>query len=152
VAIVEEPPDFAASRSCGDRLDWASRRTVTVEVVAPSAVTDGAAETVDCAAMFPPTVKLTAAVWLTVTESVTSVAVYVVDSATASWTVKVATPEPLVEPETVVIVEEPPDFARLTVLRRPVGLRVPQSDGDRRAGRAVGRHGDGEAERSTGRP
>ena len=39
-----------------------------------------------------------------------------VASATVSLTVKVATPEPLVTPETVVIVEEPPDFASVTVL------------------------------------
>ena len=39
-----------------------------------------------------------------------------VDSTAASLTVKVATPEPLVTPETVVIVEEPPPFASVTVL------------------------------------
>ena len=33
-----------------------------------------------------------------------------------SLTVKVATPEPFVTPETVVIVEEPPDLASVTVL------------------------------------
>ena len=50
--------------------------TVTVEVVAPSAVTDaGAALTVDCAALTGPTVKVTAAVCVTTTESVVSVAV-----------------------------------------------------------------------------
>ena len=37
-------------------------------------------------------------------------------SATVSLTVKVAWPEPLVTPETVVIVEEPPPFASVTVL------------------------------------
>ena len=37
-------------------------------------------------------------------------------SATVSLTVKVATPEPLVTPETVVIVEEPPPLASVTVL------------------------------------
>ena len=39
-----------------------------------------------------------------------------VDSTAASLTVKVATPEALVTPETVVIVEEPPLFASVTVL------------------------------------
>ena len=39
-----------------------------------------------------------------------------VDSTAASLTVNVATPEPLVTPETVVIVEEPPPFASVTVL------------------------------------
>ena len=39
-----------------------------------------------------------------------------VDSATVSLTVKVATPDAFVVPDTVVIVEEPPDFARLTAL------------------------------------
>src|SRR4051795_6561159 len=88
-----------------------------VEVVTPSAVTEpGAADTADCAAVTGPTVNVTAAVCVTVTESVVSVAVYVVDSATVSLTVKVATPEPFVVPETVVIVEEPPDFASVTVL------------------------------------
>src|SRR4051794_25650005 len=87
-----------------------------VEVVTPSAVTEpGAADTADCAAVTGPTVNVTAAVCVTVTESVVSVAVYVVDSATVSLTVKVATPEPFVVPETVVIVEEPPDFASVTV-------------------------------------
>ena len=39
-----------------------------------------------------------------------------VASATVSLTVKVATPEPLVTPETVVIVEEPLPLASVTVL------------------------------------
>ena len=39
-----------------------------------------------------------------------------VDSTAASLTVKVATPEALLTPETVVIVEEPPDLASVTVL------------------------------------
>ena len=58
-------------------FDWASFSvTVTVEVVEPSAVTEaGAAVTVDCAAVTAPAVKVTAAVWVTVTESVVSVAV-----------------------------------------------------------------------------
>src|SRR3954468_341917 len=90
---------------------------VMVEVVTPSAVTEpGAADTADCAAVTGPTVNVTAAVCVTVTESVVSVAVYVVDSATVSLTVNVATPEAFVVPETVVIVEEPPDFASVTVL------------------------------------
>jgi len=59
---------------------------------------------------------VTAAVCVTVTESVVSVAVYVVASATVSVTVNVATPEPFVVPETVVMVEEPPDLASVTVL------------------------------------
>ena len=37
-------------------------------------------------------------------------------SATVSLTVNVATPEPLVTPETVVIVDEPPPLASVTVL------------------------------------
>src|SRR4051794_6386145 len=87
-----------------------------VEVVTPSAVTEpGAADTADCAAVTGPTVNVTAAVCVTATESVVSVAVFVVHSATVSLTVKVATPEALVVPETVVIVEEPPDFASVTV-------------------------------------
>ena len=50
--------------------------TVIVEVVEPSAVTEaGDAETVDCAAVGVPGVKVTEAVWVTVTESVVSVAV-----------------------------------------------------------------------------
>ncbi len=50
--------------------------TVTVEVVTPLAVTDaGAAETVDCAAVTAPAVKVTVAVCVTVTASVVSVAV-----------------------------------------------------------------------------
>jgi len=40
----------------------------------------------------------------------------VVASATVSLTVNVAWPEPFVTPETVVIVEEPLPFARVTVL------------------------------------
>ncbi len=58
-------------------FDWPSFSvTVTVEVVAPSAVTEaGAALTVDCAALTGPTVKVTNAVWVTTTESVVSVAV-----------------------------------------------------------------------------
>src|SRR3954452_6094525 len=39
-----------------------------------------------------------------------------VASATVSLTVNVATPDAFVTPETVVIVDEPPDFASVTVL------------------------------------
>ena len=60
--------------------------------------------------------KLTAAVCVTVTVSVVSVAVYVVDSTALSLTVNVAWPAASVVPETVVIVDEPPDLASVTVL------------------------------------
>ncbi len=58
-------------------FDWASFNvTVIVDVVEPSAVTEaGAAPTVDCAAVTGPTVNVTDAVCVTVTESVVSVAV-----------------------------------------------------------------------------
>ncbi len=49
---------------------------MTVEVVAPSAVTDaGAAPTVELAALGTPAANVTVAVWVTMTESVVSVAV-----------------------------------------------------------------------------
>ena len=104
------------------------------------AVTDaGAAETVDCAAVTAPAVKVTVAVCVTVTASLVSVAVYVVASATVSLTVKVATPEPLVTPETVVIVEEPLALGeRHRLTRNRVRLGVLQRHGDRRGGGAVG--------------
>ena len=119
VVIVEEPPDLASVTVLpATGFDCASRSvTVTVELVEPSAVTEaGAAETLDWAAVTGPAAKLTDAVWLTVTESVVSVAVYVVDSATVSVTVNVATPEPLLTPETVAISDEPPDFVSVTAL------------------------------------
>ena len=78
VVIVEEPPHLASVTVLpATGLLLASRRvTVTVEVVEPSAVTEaGAAETPDCAAVTAPGVKVTVAVWVTVTESVVSVAV-----------------------------------------------------------------------------
>src|SRR4051812_23280625 len=115
--MVEEPPDFASVTVLpGTAFAFASRRvTVTVAVV-PSAVTEaGAAPTVEAAALGVPGAKGTAAVWGTVGESGVSGAGEVVVSATVSLTVKVATPEAFVMPETVVIVEEPPDFARVTV-------------------------------------
>ena len=50
--------------------------TVIVEVALPSAVTDAGDEvTVDCAALTAPAVNVTAAVCVTTTESVVSVAV-----------------------------------------------------------------------------
>jgi hypothetical protein len=86
---VEEPPDLASVTVLpATGLDCASRSvTVTVEPVEPSAVTDaGAADTDDCAAVTAPAVKVTPAVCVTVTESVVSVAVYVVAVAGAvSW-------------------------------------------------------------------
>jgi hypothetical protein len=118
VVTVDEPPP------CPSETDWplsgcpkaSFAVTVTVEVVEPSAVTEpGAAETVDAVASTAPAVNDTVAVCVTVTESVLSVAVYVVDSTAASTTVNVAWPEPFVVAETVVIVEEPPLFARVTV-------------------------------------
>ena len=78
VVIVEEPPPFASVTVLPEAgFDWPSFSvTVTVEVVAPSAVIDaGAALTVDSAALTGPTVKVTSAVWVTTTESVVSVAV-----------------------------------------------------------------------------
>ena len=78
VVIVEEPPDFASVTVLpGTTLVFASRSvTVTVEVVAPSAVTDaGAAPTVELAALGTPAANVTVAVWVTMTESVVSVAV-----------------------------------------------------------------------------
>ena len=118
VVIVEEPPDLASVTVLpATGFDCASRSvTVIVELVEPSAVTDaGAAATDDCAAVTAPATKLTDAVCATVTESVVSCAVKTVVSATVSLTVNVATPEPFVTPETVVIVEEPPPFASVTV-------------------------------------
>ena len=78
VVIVEEPLPFASVTVLpAIRCDCASLSvTVIVELVAPSATTElGAALTVDCAAVTGPAVKLTAAVWVTVTVSVVSVAV-----------------------------------------------------------------------------
>ncbi len=78
VVIVEEPPPFASVTVLPETgFDCASFSvTVTVEVVLPSARTEaGAAETVDCAAVTGPTVKVTDAVCVTVTASVVSVAV-----------------------------------------------------------------------------
>ena len=78
VVIVEEPPPFASVTVFpATGFDWASFNvTVIVEVVTPLAVTEaGAALTVDCAAVAGPAVNVTAAVWVTVTESVVSVAV-----------------------------------------------------------------------------
>src|SRR4029079_7502883 len=83
--------------------------TVTVEVVLPSAVTEaGVALTVDCAAVGIPSVKSTEAVWRMPVAPI--VDVYVTSSASEFLTVKVATPDPFVVPETVVMVEEPPPW------------------------------------------
>ena len=65
VVIVEEPPPFASVTVLPETgFEFASFSvTVTVEVVAPSAVTDvGEAETVDCAAVTGPGVNVTPAV------------------------------------------------------------------------------------------
>ena len=59
---------------------------------------------------------MTVAVWVTVTESVVSVAVYVTASAVASLTVKVTTPLALEGPDALEIVELPPAWPRVTVL------------------------------------
>ena len=76
--IVDEPPPFASVTVLPETgFDWASFKvTVIVDVVEPSAVTEaGAALTVDWAAVTGPTVNVTDAVCVTVTESVVSVAV-----------------------------------------------------------------------------
>ena len=78
VVIAAEPPPFVnvtALPGTGFRL--VSRRvTVTVDAVLPSAVTEaGAALTLESVAVGVPAVKVTVAVWVTVTESVESVAV-----------------------------------------------------------------------------
>ena len=62
VVIVEEPPPFASVTVLpGTGFEFTSFSvTVTVEVVTPLAVTDaGAAQTVDCAAVTAPAVKVT---------------------------------------------------------------------------------------------
>jgi len=76
--IVDEPLPFARVTVLPETgCDCASFKvTVTVEVATPFAVTDvGEAETVDWAAVTGPAAKVTAAVCVTVTESVLSVAV-----------------------------------------------------------------------------
>ena len=78
VVIVEEPLPLASVTVLPETgFEFASFSvTVTVEVVEPSATIEaGAALTVDCAAVTGPAVKVTVAVWVTVTESVVSVAV-----------------------------------------------------------------------------
>ena len=65
--------------------------------------------------MTAPAVKVTEAVCVTVIESVVSVAVNVALPATVPFVVKVATPLPLVVPETVVIVFATPAEASVTV-------------------------------------
>ena len=78
VVIVEEPLPLASVTVLPETgFEFASFSvTVTVEVVEPSATIEaGEALTVDCAAVTGPAVKVTVAVWVTVTESVVSVAV-----------------------------------------------------------------------------
>ena len=78
VVIVEEPPPWASVTVWpATGLAKASLAvTVIVAVAVPLAATvPGAAETVELVASTAPEVKLTVAVWLTVTESVVSVAV-----------------------------------------------------------------------------
>src|SRR3954449_4657561 len=76
--IVEEPAPWPRLTVLPEML-WPCASfsvTVIVEVVELSATTDdGDAETVEAPALTGPTVKLTAAVCVTVTESVVSVAV-----------------------------------------------------------------------------
>jgi hypothetical protein len=92
------------------------RVTVIEEVLEPSAGTElGLAATVDWLALTVFDTKVTAAVWVTVTESVVSLAVKVTDSLTASLTVKLAWPFAPVVPATVVIVELPLPAANETV-------------------------------------
>src|SRR5438477_788768 len=91
--------------------------TVIVEVATPSAASHVAvALTVDVPALTGPTVKFTVAVWVTVTESVVSVAVYVTDSTTVSFTVKLACPLASVAALAGEIVELPGPCASVTVL------------------------------------
>jgi len=95
------------------------RVTVIVEVVEPSAGTEvGEAATVDCAAVTAPAVKVTVAVWVICTESVTSVAVKTSAPAFVDVTVNVTTPEEELGPEAALIVAVPgPDVcAKVTVL------------------------------------
>jgi hypothetical protein len=78
VVIVEEPPDFANDTVFPETTFELTSRSVTVivELVELSAATlAGDAETVDCAAVGVPAVKVTVAVCVTVTASVVSVAV-----------------------------------------------------------------------------
>ena len=78
VVIVEEPAPWASVTVWpATGLAKASLAvTVTVELAVPLAVTEpGAALTVELVASTAPAVKETAAVWVTVTESVVSVAV-----------------------------------------------------------------------------
>ena len=91
---------------------------MSVEVVTPSAVTEAGRRLRGLSSADVAGRDVTLAVRVTVIESVASVAVYVVVSATASLMVKVATPAALETLETVVIVEEPPDLASVTVCRR----------------------------------
>jgi hypothetical protein len=99
-------------------LEFASYKvTVIVDVVVPSeAIEVGLATTVDWAAATEPTLKVTEAVWVTVIESVVSVAVNVALPAWVDFVVNVATPLPFVVPETVTIVLVTPVDARVTVL------------------------------------
>ena len=78
VVIVEEPPDFASVTVLPETGFHSNRAasTVRVDVALPSAVTEaGAALSVEWPAVTEPAVKVTVAVWVTVTLSVVSVAV-----------------------------------------------------------------------------
>ncbi len=83
--------------------------TVIVESEVPFAVSElGAALTAEVDALTNPAVKEIAVVWVMVSESLASTAVRVADPVVVDLTVKVATPELLVVPETVVIVSVAP--------------------------------------------
>jgi hypothetical protein len=121
--MVGDPgPEFFASVTVLPEtgLLFASFRvTVIVEVVEPSAVTDpGDAVTVDCDDETAPTVKVTVAVCVTVTESVVSVAVKTSAPAFVDFTVNVTTPSDELGPEAALMVGDPgPElFASVTVL------------------------------------
>ena len=77
VTTDEPPPGASATVLPATGFPFTSRSvTVTVEKLEPSAETVvGEAATEDCAAVTAPATKVTAAVWVTVTESVVSVAV-----------------------------------------------------------------------------
>src|SRR4051794_12968048 len=92
------------------------RGTVMGEGVDPSATSDvGLALTLEVLALTVPAVKATVAVWVSVTESVTSLAVYVTDSALVSFTVKVTTPLALEAPLAAEMVEVPVPCDKVTV-------------------------------------
>jgi hypothetical protein len=91
-------------------LFMSSRVTVTVEVVEPSATSEvGERVTLEALTFTAPTVKVTAAVAVTVTESVVSIPVKVAIPAKVDFAVKATTPEAFeVVPATAVMLSDPP--------------------------------------------